>query len=174
MQKIEKNFKNLILFVDGGNFDSSQIKEKIKLLRTSDAIKSMSASSAIDFLEKSPVSTIILYSKRDNFQILTFLKRIEENKILSSIPKILIEEECSSNYLIEAYDLNIDDIIHKNMEDWELLARIIKILNKKAQNDIERIKDSILRKLEAFEEETKIFGEKYYEEIMESEISNSI
>lgn len=177
MQRIEKKSENIILFVNNDNIIPIDIRKKINLLRNSDTLKNIKPSEVLYFIEKKQVNSIIFYCTGDDGVYSELLKDIKKEEKFSKIPTILIERNCSDDFLIDMSDMGVDEIIHGKTENWELLIRILKILNKASLNEKETLKDDILHKLNAVNS-NGIFREEYLDYIMtrmtEESLQNNI
>ncbi len=150
------------------------IRSRLVLLRELDGIEHTNTIDALDFLKEQAPNLIILHAKIDDSGAYDVLKKIKKNEELKHIPVVLLEEDCTSGFLIEAVDCGIADIIHYPYEDWELLVRIMWNLERIEIKTSEDTKNRFISNLGVLQLNTGFYTPKYFEEFLKNEVDKAI
>ena len=128
------SFNNIIAII-GDKFDAiNLISSKLVLLRDLDKVVDTNLENATTFLNQTMPNVIIVHSKGDNKDSLNAIKEIKQTELLRNIPILLYSEDCTKEFLIDAFDCGISDIIKAPIADWELLIRVIWCIQKNEIN----------------------------------------
>ncbi len=168
------SFNNIIAII-GDKFDAiNLISSKLVLLRDLDKVVDTNLENATTFLNQTMPNVIIVHSKGDNKDSLNAIKEIKQTELLRNIPILLYSEDCTKEFLIDAFDCGISDIIKAPIADWELLIRVIWCIQKNEININTDIKNEFLTKLQIIQDKTGFYTEEYAEQFLNAEIESSI
>lgn len=168
------SFNNIIAII-GDKFDAiNVITSKLVLLRDLDKIVDTNLENAVEFLCQTMPNVIILHAKGDSEESIKALKDIKENELLRNIPVLLYSEECTKEFLIDAFDLGISDIIKTPIADWELLIRVIWCIQKNEITINTDSRNNFLTNLGIIEDKTGFYTEEYAEQLLNAEIDSAI
>lgn len=168
------SFNNIIAIV-GDKFDAiNLISSKLVLLRDLDKIVDTNLENAVSFLEQTMPNVIIIHAKGDSEDSLNTIKNIKRTNLLADIPILLYSEECTKEFLIDAFDAGISDIIKTPIADWELLIRVIWCIQKNEITINTNSKNNFLTNLGIIQDETGFYTEEYAEQFLNSEINSAI
>ena len=168
------SFNNIIAII-GDKFDAINIiSSKLVLLRDLDKIVDTNLENAVEFLCQTMPNVIVLHSKGDDEDSLKAIGDIKGNELLRNIPILLYSEECTKEFLIDAFDLGISDIIKAPVADWELLIRVIWCIQKNEITINTDSRNSFLTNLGIIEDKTGFYTEEYADQYLNSEIDSAI
>ena len=168
------SFNNIIAII-GDKFDAINIiSSKLVLLRDLDKIVDTNLENAVEFLCQTMPNVIVLHSKVDDEDSLKAIGDIKGNELLRNIPILLYSEECTKEFLIDAFDLGISDIIKAPVADWELLIRVIWCIQKNEITINTDSRNSFLTNLGIIEDKTGFYTEEYADQYLNSEIDSAI
>lgn len=168
------SFNNIIAII-GDKFDAiNVITSKLVLLRDLDKIVDTNLENAVEFLCQAMPNVIVLHAKGDSEESLKALKDIKENELLKNIPILLYSEDCTKEFLIDAFDLGISDIIKTPIADWELLIRVIWCIQKNEITINTDSRNNFLTNLGIIENNTGFYTEEYAEQLLDAEINSAI
>ncbi len=168
------SFNNIIAII-GDKFDAiNVITSKLVLLRDLDKIVDTNLENAVEFLCQTMPNVIVLHAKGDSEESIKALKDIKENELLRNIPVLLYSEECTKEFLIDAFDLGISDIIKTPIADWELLIRVIWCIQKNEITINTDSRNNFLTNLGIIEDKTGFYTEEYAEQLLNAEIDSAI
>ena len=103
----------------------AQISQKLVLLRNLDKIKSCSIEEAQNMFDGFSPNVVILHCDNNNIQAVNLIKKIKKQELYKNLPILLINENCSRETIIEAFDSGISDVLFMPIIDYELLMRVI-------------------------------------------------
>lgn len=168
------SFNNIIAII-GDKFDAiNLISSKLVLLRDLDKVVDTNLENATTFLNQTMPNVIIIHSKGDNKESLDAIKNIKQAELLRNIPILLYAEDCTKEFLIDAFDCGISDIVKAPIADWELLIRVIWCIQKNEININTDIKNEFLTKLKIIQDKTGFYTEEYAEQFLTTEIDSAI
>lgn len=168
------SFNNIIAIV-GDKFDAiNLISSKLVLLRDLDKIVDTNLENSVSFLEQTMPNVIIIHAKGDNEDSLNTIKNIKRTNPLADIPILLYSEDCTKEFLIDAFDAGISDIIKAPIADWELLIRVIWCIQKNEITINTNSKNNFLTNLGIIQDETGFYTEEYAEQFLDAEINSAI
>jgi len=168
------SFNNIIAII-GDKFDAiNLISSKLVLLRDLDKIVDTNLENATGFLNQTMPNVIIIHAKGDNKDALNAVRDIKQTELLKNIPILLYSEDCTKEFLIDAFDYGITDIIKAPIADWELLIRVIWCIQKNEININTDIKNEFLTKLQIIQDKTGFYTEEYAEQFLDAEIESAV
>ncbi len=168
------SFNNIIAII-GDKFDAiNLISSKLVLLRDLDKIVDTNLENATTFLNQTMPNVIIVHAKGDNKDSLDAINNIKHTELLRNIPILLYSEDCTKEFLIDAFDYGISDIIKAPIADWELLIRVIWCIQKNEINLNNDIRNEFLTKLQIIQNKTGFYTEEYAEQFLDAEIDSAI
>ncbi len=168
------SFNNIIAII-GDKFDAiNLISSKLVLLRDLDKVVDTNLENATAFLNQTMPNVIIVHAKGDNKESLDAIKDIKQTEILNNIPILLYSEDCTKEFLIDAFDSGITDIIKAPIADWELLIRVIWCIQKNEINVNNDIRNEFLTKLKIIQDKTGFYTEEYAEQFLDAEIDSAV
>ena len=164
---------NTVVIVSDKEELIKQVSQKLVLLRNLDKIKSCSIEEAQNMFEGFSPNTFILHCERNNPSALNLIKKIKQNELYKNIPILLINDSCSRETIIEAFDSGISDVLFMPIIDYELLIRTIWCLQKNELHLSAESKESFLTSLGVLQEDTGVCAEKYCDEFLKNEIAQT-
>ncbi len=167
-------FNNIIAIV-GDKFDAiNLISSKLVLLRDLDKIIDANLENAPAFLSQAMPNVIILHAKGDSEDSLNAIKKIKHTELLQNIPILLYSEDCTKEFLIDAFDCGISDIIKAPVADWELLIRVIWCIQKNETTLNITSRNNFLINLGIIQDKTGFYTEEYAEQFLKNEIDSAV
>lgn len=151
----------------------SEITQKLVLLRNLDKVKSCSIEEAHNSFENFHPNTIILHCDHNNPQAISLIKKFKKDEKLKNVPILLVNENCSREVIIDAFDNNISDLLYYPIIDYELLIRVIWCLKENETNMKIESKTNFLSTLGIVQGELDVYSQKYCDEILKNEINQT-
>ena len=151
----------------------NQVSQKLVLLRNFDKIKSCTIEEAQNMLEELNPNVMILHCDNNNPRVIGLIKKLRAQAEYRNLPILLINENCSRETVIEAFDSGISDILFMPIIDYELLIRVIWCLQKNELNLNIESRNAFLASLEIVEADTGVYTQKYCDEFLKNEIAHS-
>ena len=102
---------NTVVIVSDRQELVNQISQKLVLLRNLDKIKSCSVEEAQNMFDGFNPNVLILHCDNNNARAISLIKRIKKQDIYKNLPILLINENCSRETIIEAFDSGISDVL---------------------------------------------------------------
>lgn len=164
---------NTVVIVSDKQELINQISSKLVLLRNLDKIKSCSIEEAQNMFDGFNPNVLILHCDNNNMRALSLLKRLKKQEEYKSLPVLLINENCSREVVIEAFDNGITDILFMPIIDYELLIRTIWCLQKNELNLSIESRMAFLTNLGVVQSDTGVYTQKYCDDFLKNEISQS-
>ncbi|MBQ2983875.1 MAG: hypothetical protein IJD57_03680 [Candidatus Gastranaerophilales bacterium] len=164
---------NTVVIVSDKQELVNQISAKLVLLRSLDKIKSCSIEEAQNMLDGFNPNVLILHCANNNIQAVNLVKRLKKQDIYKNLPILLINENCSRELVIEAFDNGITDVLFMPIIDYELLIRVIWCLKKNELNLSIESRTNFLTTLGVLQTDTGVYTQKYCDEFLKNEISQS-
>lgn len=151
----------------------NQISSKLVLLRNLDKIKSCSIEEAQNMFDGFNPNVIILHCDNNNMRALSLIRKIKNQEIYKNLPILLINENCSREVIIEAFDNGISDVLFMPIIDYELLIRTIWCLQKNELNLSIESRTQFLTNLGIVQAQTGVYTQKYCDDFLKNEIAQS-
>lgn len=151
----------------------NQISQKLVLLRNLDKIKTCSIEEATSALDSFNPNVLILHCDTNNQNALSLIKKVKQIPNYENLPILFINENCSRETIIEAFDLGISDILFVPIIDYELLIRVIWCMQKNEINLSISSNTNFLNKLGITQNESGVYSKKYCDEFLQNEIEQS-
>ncbi len=164
---------NTVLIVSDKEDVVNQISQKLVLLRNLDKVKSSTIEEAKNTLDDFKPNVIILHCENNDKQSLELIKKVKKSSKFKNTPILFVNENCSREIVIEAFDAGISDIIFMPIIDYELLIRTIWCLQKNELNLNIESKTNFLASLGVIQSETGVYAQKYCDEFLKNQISQS-
>lgn len=149
------------------------VSSKLVLLRNLDKIKSCSIEEAQNMFDGFNPNVLILHCDNNNMRALNLIKKLKSQDLYKNLPILLINENCSREVVIEAYDSGINDILFMPIIDYELLIRVIWCLQKNEINLNIESRMQFLTNLGIVQAETGVYAQKYCDDFLKNEIAQS-
>ena len=164
-------FNNTITVISASETLIEQISSKLILLRDLDKVTSCSYKDAPAFLKNTLPNVIMLHCEKNDPDALKLIKEIRESEIFSCTPILFIDDQCSREMVIDAFDAGISDIIKAPIYDHELLIRTIWCIQKEESATNSRTKFEFMKSLGIIQPDTGVYTQKYCEEFLKSELT---
>ena len=164
---------NTVVIISNKQELIKQITQKLVLLRNLDKIKSCSIEEAQNMFDDFSPNVIVLHCENNNIHALNLIKKFKKQEQYKNLPILLLNENCSRETIIEAFDNGISDVLFMPIIDYELLIRIIWCLQKNELNLNIESRTNFLTRLGIVQEDTGAYGQKYCEEFLKNEISQT-
>ena len=164
---------NTVVIVSDRQELVNQISQKLVLLRSLDKIKSCSIDEAPNMLEGFSPNALILHCDNNNPNAISLIKQLKKQEVYKNIPILMINENCSRETIIEAFDNGISDVLFMPVIDYELLIRVIWCLKRNELNLSNESRLNFLTTLGIIQSDTGVYSQKYCEEFLKNEIALS-
>jgi len=164
---------NTVVIVSDKETLIRQVSQKLVLLRNIDKVKSCSIEEVQNLLDSFSPNVIILHCEKNNINALSLVKKIKQSELYKNIPILLINDNCSRETIIEAFDSGISDALFMPIIDYELLIRTIWCLKEHELQLMKESKETFLTSLGILQEDTGVCAEKYCDEFLKNEIAQS-
>ena len=151
----------------------NQITQKLVLLRGLDKIKSCSIEETQNMLEGFSPNVLILHCNNNNPNAIALIKQLKKQDNYKNLPILLINENCSRETIIEAFDSGISDVLFMPIIDYELLIRVIWCLQKNELNLKNESRLNFMTLLEIVQPDTGVYTQKYCDEFLKNEIAQT-
>ena len=112
----------------------NQISQKLVLLRNLDKVKSCSIEEAQNMFDGFNPNVLILHCDNNNPRSISLIKKLRKEELYKNLPILLINDNCSRETIIEAFDSGINDVLFMPIIDYELLIRVIWCLQRNELN----------------------------------------
>ncbi len=164
---------NTVVIVSDRQELVNQISQKLVLLRNLDKIKSCSIEEAQNMFDGFSPNVIILHCDNNNLHAINLVKKIKKQELYKNLPILLINENCSRETIIEAFDNGISDVLFMPIIDYELLIRVIWCLQKNELNLNIESRMEFLTTLGVVQAETGVYTQKYCDDFLKNEINQT-
>lgn len=151
----------------------NQISQKLVLLRNFDTIKTCSIDEASEMFDGFSPNVVILHCDNNNTHALNLIKKIKKQEIYKNLPILLLNENCSREVIIEAFDSGISDVLFMPVIDYELLIRTIWCLQKNELNLNIESRMNFLTELGIVQSGTGVYTQKYCNTFLKNEIAQT-
>ena len=162
---------NTVVIVSDRQELINQISQKLVLLRNLDKIKSCSIEEAQNMFEGFNPNVLILHCDNNNIHAINLIKSLKKQEIYKNLPILLINENCSREVIIEAFDNGISDVLFMPIIDYELLIRVIWCLQKNELNLNIESQTNFLTTLGVVQADTGVYTQKNCDEFLKYEIA---
>ncbi len=166
-------YNNTVAVVSNNEFTLEEIRKMLVLLRDVDKVECFDYYDAEEFIKKTLPSVIILHSVEGDRNCLKLLRKIKRDSKIRNIPVILYPEFSSTDYIVEAFDTGISDILTFPLKDYELVIRVIWAIQKSEAAQTNEIKDNFLAKLGIIESKTGFYKEEFSLKYLESVVNRA-
>lgn len=163
-------FLNTIAVISSNKELIEQITTKLVLLRDLDKVVSNSYEGALDFLSNQSPNVVIIHCMKDNPDALKLISDIKNQSMFSNVSILLLDDFCSRETIIDAFDLGISDVLKCPVLDYELLIRVIWCIQKNELNTRAQTHVKFLKSLGVMQAETGVYTQKYCDEFLKSEL----
>ena len=119
------NSNNTIVIISNSSFFLQDIRNMLVLLRDVDKVECLDYFEAEEKIKDLSPTVIIIHTPEDNKDGIQFIKKLRSEKETKDVPIILYPDLSSTDYIAEAYDAGISDIISSPIKDYELIIRVI-------------------------------------------------
>ena len=164
---------NTVVIVSDRQELVSQISQKLVLLRNLDKIKSCSVEEAHNMFDGFNPNVLILHCDNNNVHAINLIKKLKKQETYKNLPILLINENCSREVVVEAFDSGISDVLFMPIIDYELLIRVIWCLQKNELNLNIESRMNFLTNLGVVQSETGVYTQKYCDDFLKNEIAQS-
>ena len=145
-------YNNTVAIISNSEFTIQELKSMLVLLRDVDKVESIDYYDAEDTVKQTRPNVIILNATDNDKNCIKLLKKIRLNPKTKNIPVLLYADYCSTDYIVEAFDNGISDIISTPLKDYELVIRyrnnenqleenVLKITINEEQSEVEVLID---------------------------------
>jgi len=162
---------NIILITDTENVVDI-LKPKLVLLREIDNILTTNYAEAISNLQKVLPEVTLIYCSSEKEACLKLINDIKTNEKTKNISVLLLIDEYEQDFILNAYEENIDDYLNVNADDAEILIRTIWGLKKNSYMSAIQKRSSLLERLGVINKNTGFYTNEYCEKIFENEFKN--
>ncbi len=138
-----------------------------------DVIPALSASQALEILEKSSINLILLDIVMPNIDGYELCKRLKDAKNTKYIPVVFITANTTESSIEQAFEVGGVDYVTKPFKPKELLARVDTHLKmQELINDLRKSQEE-LKLLASIDPMTKLYNRRYFAEISKHVVSLS-
>ena len=124
-------------------------------------------------MKKTTPNVIILHSIENDKKTLKLIKKIKEDKKTAKIPIILYPEFAGTDYIVEAFDAGITDMLSYPLKDYELAMRVIWTIQKNEDEVLKENNFDFLKDLGIIDKTTGFFSEEFGLKFLEGLIKKS-
>lgn len=167
------SYNNTVALISNAEFMVQDIKSMLVLLRDIDKIECYDYFDAEEYIKKALPNVIILHSTENDKNCLKLLKKIRQDNATKDIPVILYPEFASTDYIVEAFDSGVTDILSSPLKDYELVIRVIWAIQKSEAALINRTRNNFLSKLGIIDNKTGFYKEEFSLKFLESVIAQA-
>ncbi|MBR1425048.1 hypothetical protein IJ579_05755 [bacterium] len=154
---------NNILLITENNDTTCIILKKLVLLRQNDKIDVCSIKDIQKKLNNSVYRVVILHEELNNNSAIKHINIIQEAKPDTQI--ILLLDKIEPEFILKAYDSGANDYITQDMDDWEILIKVVNCLKMcTIKNESDRNK-KFLDHLDVIDSKTGLYKYAYLKEI---------
>ncbi len=164
---------NAVVVVSDKQEFLSQISSKLVLLRNIDKVRTSTVEEARNMFCGFIPNVLILHCFENNPHILSLIKFIKNQEIYKHLSILLINENCSRETIIEAFDLGVEDILFAPVIDYELLIRVIWCLKRNETSINQETKSAFLAELGIMTSFDGVYSQKYCFEFLKNEIAQT-
>lgn len=166
-------YNNTVAIISNSEFTIQELKSMLVLLRDIDQVVSIDYYDAEDIIKQSRPNVIILHATDNDKNCIRLLKKIRMNQKTKDLPVLLYADYCSTDYIVEAFDNGISDIISTPLKDYELVIRVIWAIQKNEIYSIKETEDKFLSELGIIDPKTGFYKEEFSLKFLESVIKQS-
>lgn len=162
---------NIILITNNNNIVDI-LKPKLVLLRDIDNILTTSYTEAMGNIQTVIPDVIFIYCASEKDACLELIKNIKTNEKTKNISVLLLIDEYEQDFVLNAYDENVDDYLSVSADDAEILMRTIWSLKKTSYMSSIQKQKSLLESLNIIDKNTGFYTNEYCEKIFDNEFKN--
>lgn len=166
-------YNNTVAIISNSEFTIQELKSMLVLLRDIDQVVSIDYYDAEDIIKQTRPNVIILHATDNDKNCIRLLKKIRMNQKTKDLPVLLYADYCSTDYIVEAFDNGISDIISTPLKDYELVIRVIWAIQKNEIYSIKETEDKFLSELGIIDPKTGFYKEEFSLKFLESVIKQS-
>lgn len=164
---------NTVIIVSDKQEFINQVSQKLVLLRNLDKVKSCSIDEIQNMLDNLCPNVIVLHCENNSISALNAIKKIKKHELYKNTPILLVNENCSRETIIEAFDSGISDVLFMPIIDYELLIRVIWCLQKNEVNLCIESRTNFLTTLGIVQADTGVYAQKHCDEFLRNEIAQT-
>ena len=164
---------NNIAIISNSDFVMQDIKNMLVLLRDVDKVECIEYFDAEDKIKENVPNVIILHASDNDKNCIKLINKIRTNENSSKVPIILYTEVENADFIVEAFDNGVSDILSAPLRDYELIIRVIWAIQKNESNRIKEIQNRFLAKLDIVDSETGFYKEDFSVKFLETVIEHS-
>lgn len=164
---------NTVVIVSDKQEFINLVSSKLVLLRNFDKIKSCSILEAQNMFDGFSPNVMILHCENNNNNAINLIKSIKKNDLYENLPILFVNENCSRETVIEAFDNGISDVLFVPIIDYELLIRVIWCLKKNELNLNIESRKNFLTGIGVVQADTGVYTQKYCDDFLKNEIAQS-
>lgn len=162
---------NIILITNNENIVDI-LKPKLVLLRGIDNILTTNYSQAIENIQKVAPEVILIYCASEKNDCLELIKKIKTDETTKTTSVLLLVEEYEQDFILNAYEENIDDYLNVHADDAEILIRTIWGLKKNLYVSLVETQKGLLESLNVINKDTGFYANEFCEKIFENELKD--
>lgn len=166
-------YNNTVAIISDAEFTVQEIKGMLVLLRDIDKVECFDYYDADEYIKKALPSVIILHTSDNGKNAIKLLKKIRRNDKTKNIPVLLYPEYSNTDYIVEAFDSGVTDILTHPLRDYELVIRVIWAIQKNDLMDITSTRDCFLAELGIIDKETGFYKEEFSLKYLETVVSKA-
>lgn len=162
--------KNSIILITDSEKVSKHVKNKVLLLRESDAFFTCGYEKALETAkEKKPVLIFYHLTEENEEEFFNFVQKIRQNSGLKTSSVVLLFEEFDENTLCSAYEKGITDFLTLDATETEFTIRTLWCLQKRENLFENQSKKDILSQLKILDKNNQVYTENYTYTILKEE-----
>lgn len=166
-------YNNTVAIVSNSEFTLNEIRNMLVLLRDVDKVECFDYYDADDYIKKISPNVIILHSTEEDKNCLKLLKKIRSAPETKKVPVILYPEFSNIDYLVEAFDNGVTDILTFPLKDYELVIRVIWAVQRSEEAQMAATKDNFLAQLGIIDDKTGFYKEDFSLKYLESVVTRA-
>ena len=164
---------NTVVIVSNKQEFLNQVSSKLVLLRSLDKVKTLSVEEAQNLFVDCIPNVLILHCRDNDSQVINLIKKVKKQDIYKHCAILLINENCSRETIIEAFDSGINDVLFAPIIDYELLIRVIWCLKRNELSLSVESQSNFLTTLGVMQSQSGVYAQKYCDDFLKNEISQT-
>lgn len=155
-----------IVIISNNKIVAEELKAKIILLRAFDSVIIYDYENAVKSLSKNIPNLIFTYS--ENNDDTDIIKKIKFNESLKNVPLILVIDNFNQEKMLNAFDDGIDDFIISDINEAQILMRLMWGFQKSQLIKELKTKSEILESIGAIDKDSGFYKSEFTKKIFKS------
>ncbi|GBF22772.1 transcriptional regulator [Candidatus Gastranaerophilus sp. (ex Termes propinquus)] len=168
------NSNNTIVIVSNKSDLIASVTSKLVLLRDLDKVLDTNHLNALQFLRKHPPSVILMHCEQGDKHKINLIRDIKNEPLLKNVSIVIIGNMLTKEFLLEAFDAGISDIMHMPVQEHELLMRVIWSISRNEASATYESRSKFLATLGIIQEDTGFYTQLNGEVFLINEVDTAV